>query len=504
MVAKDTRRYRMPRLTRINYWPRVFGFGATFVAIAWLITVHDWSAGLYALAALNFLLYPHAVYWFDRLRHARRGIEIHAMMFDAFMLALWTVVIEFSGWVSFTLLASVILNNTMTGGVSQFLRSAGYYCLGLLVGVLLFGFQWSPQAPVGVEVLTMSALLVYIFGVAWVFSLQNRRLLRTKQDTEKKNVIFEAMLALSDLSDRSETLEALVDEALKVLQSQYPERSFGFVLRDPQVNETLHFAAFTPDLDAAQQDTLRLHLARLPEDLPQGYSLDTGEGRDARCLVFPLQRRFDRFQGLLVIQGPALSAEEQAALNLLLKQLSTATANMVLTLELKSAAERDALTGIYNRGRLEQEITDAQTRLRDDLEAHFTVILIDLIGLKSINDQYGHIAGDQLICAVADALRATCREHDRLFRFGGDEFVILCRDRTGAGAEALMKRIDRAVKGQTVSIPTDDGSECEVSIELSAGLARSDQVPPEEVLRSADERMYEDKKRWYSERNRYR
>lgn len=106
----------MPRLTRINYLPRVVGFGAIFVAIAWLTHVHHWSAGLYVLAAVYFLLYPHAVYWFDRLRESRKGIEIPAMMFDSFLLALWTVAIEFSGWVSFTLLAAVILNNTMTGG----------------------------------------------------------------------------------------------------------------------------------------------------------------------------------------------------------------------------------------------------------------------------------------------------------------------------------------------------------------------------------------------------
>ncbi len=138
------------------------------------------------------------------------------------------------------------------------------------------------------------------------------------------------------------------------------------------------------------------------------------------------------------------------------------------------------------------------------MDAHFSVILIDLIGLKPINDQYGHIAGDQLICSVANALRATCREHDRLFRFGGDEFVILCRDETGQGARALVKRIDHHVKGQKVSLSTDQGAAMDVRIELSVGLAHSDQVPPEDVLKRADERMYEDKKRWYAERDRYR
>lgn len=493
----------MPRLTRINYLPRVFGFGATFIAIAWLTHVYEWSTGLYVLAVAYFLLYPHCVYWFDRLRESRKGIEVHAMMFDSFMLALWTVAIEFSGWVSFTLLAAVILNNTMTGGVSQFIRAIACYGLGLLAGVLLFGFHWSPQAPLGVEIITMIALQAYIFAVAWVFSRQNQRLFRTKTDAEKKNVIFSTMLNLTDLGDQSESFEQLVEEALKVLQGLYPNQSFGFALKDPDETETLHFAAFTSDLEEEQRASLRHQLSCVSEYLPQGHIISASE-QDKGSFVFPLKQRFDRFQGFLLIHGPALPEEERQALRLLLKQLSTTIANKLLSLELKSAAERDALTGIYNRGRLEHEIADAQARLRDNKDEHFTVILIDLIGLKPINDQYGHIAGDQLICSVADALRATCREHDRLFRFGGDEFVILCRDKTGQGAGALMSRIDRNVKGQKVSLPTDQGDAMDVRIELSVGQAGSDQVPPEDVLKRADERMYEDKKRWYAARDRYR
>lgn len=265
----------------------------------------------------------------------------------------------------------------------------------------------------------------------------------------------------------------------------------------------LHFAAYTQDLDEEQRDRLQYQLARVSEYLPKGHFInitDQGEG----SYVFPLKQRFDRFQGLLLIHGQPLPEEECQSMTLLLQQLSTTIANKLLSLELKSTAERDALTGIYNRGRLEQEIAEAQVRLRDNADAHFSVILIDLVGLKPINDQYGHIAGDQLICSAADALCAICREDDRLFRFGGDEFVILCMEETGQGARALMQRIQDNVRGQTVSLPTDQGDALDVHLELSVGLASSDQVPPNEVLKCADERMYADKKHWYARRARYR
>ena len=69
---------------------------------------------------------------------------------------------------------------------------------------------------------------------------------------------------------------------------------------------------------------------------------------------------------------------------------------------------------------------------------------------------------------------------------------------------ALMQRIDRQVKHKNISLTTDDGNQIETPIQLSVGLASSDQVQPEDVLKLADERMYADKERWYRDRKRYR
>lgn len=495
--------YQLPRLTRVNYTPRVLGFGATFVAIAWLTLERGWSPWNLPAAILYFLIYPHLLYWFDYWRRATVSIERRAMMFDGLVLGAWCAHINFSGWITFTLLAAVILNNTMTGGVRQCAGALGFFVSGIALVAFVSTVDWAPQAPLGINVLTMTSLQLYIFSIAWVFYVQKSRLVGTKRNAEQKNIIFTAMLELSDLNDQVESFDGLVEAALGVLQRLYPDQSFGFVLKDPKVHDELYFATFTPDLDDEQQSVLRRRLARVREHLPQGYFLNTTD-QHTGSFVFPLRERFDRFQGLLLIQGATLPDDERQALQLLIKQLSTAVANKLLTLELKAAAERDALTGIYNRGHLESELAEAQNRLKSDASDHFSVILIDLIGLKSVNDQYGHAAGDELIRIVADALKDICRDRDQVFRYGGDEFVILCRSEDDKGAIALMQRIDRQVKHKSIKLTTDDGDQIETPVQLSIGLASSDQVPPEEVLKLADERMYADKKRWYQGRKRYR
>lgn len=214
---------------------------------------------------------------------------------------------------------------------------AGFFVLGIALIAFASEVAWSPEAPLGINVLTMVSLQLYIFSIAWVFYIQKSRLVGTKKNAEQKNVIFSAMLELSDLNDQVESFESLVAAALDVLQRLYPDQSFGFVLKDPREHDELYFAVFTPDLDEEQQTILKRRLARTREHLPQGYFLNTTD-QHTGSFVFPLRERFDRFQGLLLIQGATLPEAERQALQLLIKQLGTAVANKLLTLELKAAA----------------------------------------------------------------------------------------------------------------------------------------------------------------------
>jgi diguanylate cyclase (GGDEF)-like protein len=113
-------------------------------------------------------------------------------------------------------------------------------------------------------------------------------------------------------------------------------------------------------------------------------------------------------------------------------------------------ANRDPLTGLANRRRLELEL-DRQIELARQTNNPLAVIMMDLDNFKAYNDTAGHLAGDNLLRAVADALRARTRITDLVVRWGGDEFCILIPytppDRAVAAARSLMEAVIESARG---------------------------------------------------------
>jgi len=91
--------------------------------------------------------------------------------------------------------------------------------------------------------------------------------------------------------------------------------------------------------------------------------------------------------------------------------------------QLIALSERDALTGLRNRRRFERDIADQVER--PSIREHAVLMMIDLNGFKKINDLHGHKVGDQVLKAVAAALRGRLRDSDMVARIGGDEFAIV-------------------------------------------------------------------------------
>ncbi|HUY62892.1 MAG TPA: GGDEF domain-containing protein, partial [Acidimicrobiales bacterium] len=110
---------------------------------------------------------------------------------------------------------------------------------------------------------------------------------------------------------------------------------------------------------------------------------------------------------------------------------------------LRSAARSDPLTGCANRRALEEDLTRAVAGARRS-HLDVAVAVVDLDGLKQINDTDGHAAGDAALVALVASMRRALREADTLYRTGGDEFVVVAPFTDGAGAMALMRRAERA------------------------------------------------------------
>ncbi len=160
------------------------------------------------------------------------------------------------------------------------------------------------------------------------------------------------------------------------------------------------------------------------------------------------------------------------------------------SVELEHRAAHDALTGLVNRRRFAEVIDEAVGRQMRSARP-LALLYVDLDGFKGINDELGHKAGDDVLLEVASRLIAAVRYSDTVARLGGDEFVVLCESTGTLGeAETIAERI---VESMREEINTSAGP---ARLGASVGVAYVEAVTPssaEELLRHADEAMYEAK-----------
>jgi diguanylate cyclase (GGDEF)-like protein len=166
--------------------------------------------------------------------------------------------------------------------------------------------------------------------------------------------------------------------------------------------------------------------------------------------------------------------------------------------ELARLALTDPLTGLPNRVLFLDRLEQALARSARGGQAP-AVLFVDLDRFKAVNDSLGHEAGDEVLLVVAERLRAAIRTEDTACRLGGDEFAVLL-ETTRAPTEAMLvaQRIVAALRTPIeVSVPGPEGrEECTVTVRASLGVATasSDQRPTD-LLRDADQAMYEAKSR---------
>jgi diguanylate cyclase (GGDEF)-like protein len=137
----------------------------------------------------------------------------------------------------------------------------------------------------------------------------------------------------------------------------------------------------------------------------------------------------------------------------------------VLAASLDEASLRDPLTGVYNRRWLQVSLDQLVHTFRR-YGSPFSLVLLDLDGFKSVNDELGYKAGDDALCRFAQAISGQIRAADTIFRYGGDEFVILCPSTPSSAVRTLLERLLKLVENLDL---TDSGRSKNLS--FSAGMA---------------------------------
>jgi diguanylate cyclase (GGDEF)-like protein/PAS domain S-box-containing protein len=204
-----------------------------------------------------------------------------------------------------------------------------------------------------------------------------------------------------------------------------------------------------------------------PEDAPLVLSI-LDEHLQGRRHLFEAEYRIKNRNGHYLWihdRGQVRERDDQGQPVRMIGMLFNLTDLKLQELELQKHADYDALTGLFNRRRGE-DLAEQQIALMRRQRRPLGLALIDLDDFKQINDLYGHLAGDQVLQQVATHIAESTRRSDVLFRWGGEEFVLVCPDTDAEGMKRLMQKLCHGI----AHLPLPEGLK---SLDLTASIGVS-------------------------------
>ncbi len=254
-------------------------------------------------------------------------------------------------------------------------------------------------------------------------------------------------------------------------------------------NEFFGGCELVTELDESLQQILRKHHSEL--NRYETLSRVILQRNDLH--VFTIGGAGADYQGFLITARTAHSQQAEEALMVLCTMLSSALLQQCLNAQLHQLAHLDSVTGLPNRHLFNARYNEKLAAFSaNDASTNFGVFVVDVNGLKSVNDQYGHQYGDQMLITVARALKQAARANDIVARIGGDEFYLLLAQATESICAQFSARLAEQCKDLHIIV---EGKRIPVS--FSIGFASTDRDSLKNLLILADERMYSAKKKHY-------
>lgn len=215
---------------------------------------------------------------------------------------------------------------------------------------------------------------------------------------------------------------------------------------------------------------------------------------DKKIGIFPLISE-GKLLGCIVTKSTenVLSEKEIEYLEQLSSQAATTINRANVYAEILKHATLDALTGFYNRRQLEERVKQEASSAKRQ-KRNLCAIMTDIDFFKTVNDTYGHAAGDLVLKTVAKVIRNQLREYDIAGRYGGEEFVILLPYTKIEEAKMVAERLRVAVENKKIDISKICPDKENISVTISLGVAQyKPQNDNNEFVRNADEALYESK-----------
>lgn len=231
--------------------------------------------------------------------------------------------------------------------------------------------------------------------------------------------------------------------------------------------------------------------ALLLEDVENDPRFLKFSGQDARfssmiCVPLEMRRRLVGVMSLTTEKPEHIFTEDDLELVILL------AAHISLALEshrLYELSVMDGLTQIYNRRYLDQRLSEELSDSRRH-ERPLTIALLDLDHFKNLNDKFGHLAGDKVLCEVTETISDMLREHDVVARYGGEEFALVLSSTPQAAGLDLGERVRKTIAERGFRY---EDQELPVTISLGLASFPENGSTKDGLLKAADQALYKAK-----------
>jgi len=356
-------------------------------------------------------------------------------------------------------------------------------------------------AVVAVELLEADTRAVWLLVVpALLWGLAFRAYGAQRRRHEHLEFLYQTMRATQGAPELRASVRELLVAACEMLSAKYaeivllgstPEEGVLESMVGPSFELLMQPATLTDATELAvrkaseREGAILLPRGREPHELDK-YLRELGL-QDALLTTL---RREQRTFALLIVGNRAgdvstFSSEDRKLFETFAVHASVLLENDQVKEQLRYQAYHDALTGLPNRALFRERVGDVLASESADT----TVLFVDLDDFKTINDTLGHGAGDDLLVAVAQRVRACVRPGDLAARLGGDEFGILLERDTGDAAEQVASRLVEALRAPFVL----HGREMQVHASIGIASGSYGARTADELLRNADVAMYDAK-----------